>query len=67
MKSKVIMMLMLLTASIHTYAQTISGRLVDEQNQPLQYANIVLLSLPDSTFVSGTISDEMGDFIGVIK
>ena len=62
MKSKVIMMLMLLTASIHTYAQTISGRLVDEQNQPLQYANIVLLSLPDSTFVSGTISDEMGDF-----
>ena len=62
MKSKVIMMLMLLVASIHTYAQTISGRLVDEQNQPLQYANIVLLSLPDSTFVSGTISDEMGDF-----
>ncbi|MBQ4589847.1 MAG: carboxypeptidase regulatory-like domain-containing protein, partial [Bacteroidaceae bacterium] len=43
-------------------AQTISGKLVDEKNEPLAYANVVLLSMPDSTFVSGTISDEMGGF-----
>ena len=42
-------------------AQTISGKLVDEKNEPLAYANVVLLQA-DSTFVSGTISDEMGDF-----
>ena len=43
-------------------AQTISGKLVDEQNQPLPYANVVLLSLPDSTFVTGTVSTEDGTF-----
>ena len=43
-------------------AQTISGKLVDEHNQPLPYANVVLLSLPDSTFVTGTVSTEDGTF-----
>lgn len=62
MKSKIITLLMLLVACISTQAQTISGKLIDEQNQPLAYANVVLLSLPDSTFVSGVVSDEMGDF-----
>ena len=43
-------------------AQTIQGRLTDEQNSPLPYANIVLLSLPDSTYVTGTVSREDGSF-----
>ena len=62
MKSKVIAWLMLLMTGFSAQAQTISGKLVNEENQPLAYANVVLLSLPDSTFVSGAISDEMGDF-----
>ena len=43
-------------------AQTVSGKLVDETGQPLPFANVVLLSLPDSAFVSGTISGEDGSF-----
>lgn len=43
-------------------AQTVRGKLVDENNQPLPYANVVVLSLPDSAFVSGTISGEEGTF-----
>lgn len=43
-------------------AQTVSGRLMDENSQPLPYANVVLLSLPDSVFVSGTVSGEDGSF-----
>ena len=43
-------------------AQTVSGKLIDENSQPLPYANVVLLSLPDSVFVSGTISGEDGSF-----
>lgn len=43
-------------------AQTVSGKLIDENNKPLPYANVVLLSLPDSAFVSGTISSEDGTF-----
>jgi hypothetical protein len=46
-------------------AQTVSGKLIDENSQPLPYANVVLLSLPDSAFVSGTISGEDGSFIWI--
>lgn len=42
--------------------QVISGKVLDEQKQPLPYVNVVLLSLPDSTFVTGTTSDEKGMF-----
>lgn len=52
----------LLCASLPAAAQTLSGRLTDEQNQPLPYANVALLSLPDSTFVAGAITDEQGHF-----
>ena len=48
--------------SIGISAQTVSGKLIDENSQPLPYANVVLLSLPDSTFVTGTISGEDGSF-----
>ena len=44
-------------------AQTFTGKVVDEKSQPLPYANVVLLSLPDSAFVTGTVSDESGAFI----
>lgn len=47
---------------IHISAQTIRGKLVDDNNQPLPFANVVLLSLPDSTIVSGTFSSEDGSF-----
>ena len=62
MKRIVTMMLCLIGMAASIQAQTLSGKLVDEKNEPLAYANVVLLSLPDSTFVSGTISDAMGAF-----
>ena len=55
-------LVVLLCASLPAAAQTLSGRLTDEQNQPLPYANVALLSLPDSTFVAGAITDEQGRF-----
>ena len=56
------LLLVSLTAFIGLSAQTVSGKLIDENSQPLPYANVVLLSLPDSTFVTGTISGEDGSF-----
>ncbi len=50
----------ILTATVN--GQTVSGKLVDETNQPLPYANVVLLALSDSTFVSGVVSGEDGTF-----
>lgn len=43
-------------------AQTVSGKLVDENQQALPYANVVLLSLPDSAFIAGTVSGDDGTF-----
>lgn len=59
---KTLLLLCTLAFSLGVSAQTVSGKLVDEQNQPLPYANVVLLSLPDSAFVAGTISDADGTF-----
>ena len=43
-------------------AQTLTGKVTDEQQQPLSYANVVFLSLPDSAFVAGAVSSEDGSF-----
>lgn len=59
---KVILTIIGLAAFISLAAQNITGRLVDEQGAPVAYANIVVLSLPDSAFVAGTISQENGTF-----
>ena len=61
MKNLIMTILCLIGMAVSMQAQTLSGKLVDEKNAPLAYANVVLLQA-DSTFVSGTITDEMGDF-----
>lgn len=42
-------------------SQNITGRLVDEQNQPVPYANVILQKA-DSTYLSGTVTDLTGAF-----
>lgn len=43
--------------------QTFSGKVVDEGKEPIAFANAVLLSLPDSTFITGVATDEVGKFV----
>ncbi len=42
-------------------AQNISGKISNNENQPVEFANVILLTA-DSTFVTGTISDFDGKF-----
>jgi hypothetical protein len=44
-------------------AQTISGKIVDEDAVPLEFANVVLLQKTDSSFVAGTTTDSAGIFL----
>ncbi|GHU70143.1 TonB-dependent receptor [Bacteroidia bacterium] len=45
------------------YAQNYSGKIVDVQTQnPLAFANVVLLQKQDSAFVAGAITDTLGNF-----
>lgn len=48
--------------AIQLKAQTITGKIIDEKRQPVEFATVCLLSLPDSAFVSGITSDENGNF-----
>ena len=59
---KALLLLCSLTSAGEIAAQTVSGKLIDENKQPLPYANVVLLALPDSTFVTGTVTAEDGTF-----
>ena len=45
----------------------VSGKVIDKNGQPLAFVNVVLLSLPDSAFVQGAVSDENGVFNIVTK
>lgn len=48
----------------HLNAQNIKGRVVDNSNgQPIGYANVVVLHASDSSFVTGTTTDDDGYFI----
>ena len=40
----------------------VGGKIVDENGQPMSFVSVVLLSLPDSTFIQGSVSDDNGDF-----
>ena len=54
---------LLLTAfSINVSAQSIKGKVVDENNEPLAYAN-VMLQKADSSYISGTMTDTLGVFV----
>lgn len=44
-------------------AQTINGIVVDDKGAPMPFANVVELAQKDSSFVSGTISQNDGTFI----
>ena len=54
--------ILLLAMAICASGQTLTGKVTDEQQQPLSYANVVFLSLPDSAFVAGAVSGEDGSF-----
>lgn len=62
MLKKTLLLLCYLILPLGVSAQTVKGKLIDENSQPLPFANVVLLSLPDSAFVNGTVSGEDGTF-----
>lgn len=54
--------LLLILLCLPCQAQMIKGQVVDENSQPVEFANIVLLSLPDSAYVEGVVSGDKGFF-----
>lgn len=43
-------------------AQSFQGKLMDEKEVPVSFANVILLNPGDSAFVKGAVSGELGEF-----
>ncbi|MGA9590029.1 MAG: carboxypeptidase-like regulatory domain-containing protein, partial [Salegentibacter sp.] len=56
---------LLLIVSSQAFSQEhLEGKLIDTNDQPVAYANVILLSSKDSvTVYKGTVSDEKGEFV----
>jgi outer membrane receptor protein involved in Fe transport len=68
MKIRIILIIVLLGLTQGLFAQSskvkVSGKIIDQTTQePLPYVNVLLKKSSDSTFVTGSISDEAGLFI----
>ena len=53
---------MMMTMMSFAKTQDWGGRVIDEKGEPMPYVNVVLLSMPDSAFVQGAMTDEQGMF-----
>ncbi len=56
------LMLCLTAHTLFAASEPITGTVVDESGSPLDFANITLLTLNDSTIVDGTVTDADGKF-----
>ena len=53
---------MMCLVAIASTAQDISGRVIDEQAQPMPFANVVLVNRSDSAFIAGAVTKDDGTF-----
>ena len=57
-----LMAAMMMTMMSFAKTQDWGGRVIDEKGEPMPFVNVVLLSLPDSAFVQGAMTDMDGVF-----
>ena len=55
-------LLAMLSAATFAIAQNITGRIIDEQSQPMPFANVVLVNCTDSTYIAGAVTKDDGTF-----
>mgnify|MGYP001162865091 FL=1 len=59
---RIFILLLLVVCITYSYAIDIKGKIVDKQDQPIGYANVTLLSKNDSSYISGVVTDNDGNF-----
>lgn len=62
-KISVYFIVCVLAMPIYAFSQKIHGKIVDNKNMPLPFANIIILSSVDSTFIGGVASNDEGRFV----
>lgn len=59
----VLMAAMMMTMTAVANTPDMTGTVIDEKGEPMPFVNVVLLSLPDSSFVQGAMTDDQGHFL----
>ena len=57
-----LMAAVMITLVLSAKTQDFGGKVIDDKGEPIPFVNVVLLSLPDSAFVQGAVTDEQGMF-----
>ncbi len=64
---KTLLTSLIMIFSFQAMAQAQNGKIIgsiqDEQQQAVPYSNVAVYSLPDSSMVTGTVTDESGEFL----
>lgn len=60
---KYLFILTILSTCLSVYSQTITGKVVDPKNEPVEFASVRLFSQKDSTVVNGIYTDQEGKFV----
>ena len=61
-KRKAVFILFLFSQTILIYSQSIKGYIYDENNNEIEFANVLLFSSIDSTYIDGVVTDSIGYF-----
>ena len=59
---KIITTLFIIFICSITFGQTFKGKIIDKQNQPISFANVISKSRTDDSLVTGIISHENDEF-----
>ncbi len=59
---KKVLYTLLLMLSFNSFSQTYIGKVTDSNNQPIAYADIITINNNDKKVITGTITDENGNF-----
>ena len=59
----VLMAAIMMTMTAVANTPDMTGTVIDEKGEPMPFVNVVLLSLPDSSFVQGAMTDDQGHFL----
>jgi len=62
MKKIALFLLLLILTSIVNAQITVTGKVVDNTNAPIEFANVILLDKEQNEIIIGTITDEKGNF-----
>ncbi|MBO7608670.1 MAG: TonB-dependent receptor [Muribaculaceae bacterium] len=62
LKTMALMAIMMIALSAVAKTPDVNGKVIDENGEPMPFVNVVMLSMPDSAYVQGGITDDQGAF-----